>query len=377
MKYNRLGNSDLTVSEVCLGTMTWGMQNSEEEAHEQLDCAIKRGVNFIDTAEMYPIPTTHPAHRAGRTEQFIGTYLHKHRHTDLRSKLVIATKVMGYCKKSRFVGFRYDPPRLDRPYADSRQDAQSLVDACAGSLRRLQTEYIDLFQLHWPDRYVPSFGSREYCAERGRDGDIPIRDILVTIKELLRQGKIRAYGLSNETTFGVCQFVRYADELGMARPASIQNSFSLLDRQFEGELAEACSPRNYDIALMPWSILAGGMLTGKYHGKMTQERKVVDDSLDECRFVKFPKYQDRLTSTAAFNATAEYMRIADEASLPVCVLAQSFCKSRWFIPSCIVGATCLEQLEQNMDAFDVDLPQHVLQKIDLVHGKNRDCIWSV
>lgn len=352
------------------------MQNTESEAHAQLDYAIKRGINFIDTAEMYPIPTSRQHHKFGETERYIGNYLAKHAESNLRSRLVIATKVMGYSKKSRLAAQRNSPPQCHPPYKDSRQDIQSILQACEGSLRRLRTDYIDLYQLHWPDRYVPMFGSREYKLDSDRQS-IPIREILGALNTLLQQGKIRAYGLCNETTFGVCEFVRIADELGMARPATIQNTFCLLDRRFESELAEACSPMNFNIGLMAWGTLAGGLLTGKYHGKMRAEsRKTADEELQQARFVRFPEFHRRMTTETTFEMTALYMRIAHRHGITACQLAHLFCKSRWFMASCIVGATCLEQLREDVDDFDGDVGEDVLNEIDAVHNKCKDCICS-
>lgn len=369
MKYNNLGSSDLRVSEVCLGTMTWGMQNSEADAHAQLDHAIAAGVNFIDTAEMYPVPTSYPEHVPGRSEQYLGTYLAAH--PGLRERLVIATKILGYAPSSRIAANR-DPARpADAPLPDGRLDRASVLAACDASLRRLQTPYIDLYQLHWPDRYVPIFGARAYDPARERDA-VPVRETLGALQELLRAGKIRAYGLSNESTFGVCEFVRVADELGMPRPASIQNAFCLLNRQFEGDLAEACAPRNFNLGLLPWSVLAGGVLTGKYNGKLDGNFDPVDDSLTGARFVKYKKFQGRFVSDVTLRATERYREIAQGAGLSVATLAQAFCKSRWYIPSTIIGATTLEQLRENLAAFDVELDEAVLRQIDAVHNAQKD-----
>ena len=370
MKQNRLGNSDLMVSEVCLGTMTWGIQNTEEEAHQQLDYAISRGVNFLDTAEVYPVPSSAPGWKPGRSEEHIGRYIAKH--PDIRSKLIIATKISGFSPSSQTVANRHPDRTYDAANLPAaRLDAQSIQEACDASLRRLRTDYIDLYQLHWPDRYVPLFGGRSYKPENERDS-IPIKDTLMGLKKLLDDGKIRAYGLSNETTFGVCEFVRLADEIGMPRPASIQNSFCLLNRAFEWELAEACSPLNYNIGLLPWSILAGGALTGKYNDKLDAEKNPIDNSLDGSRFVMFKGFMGRFCSDTALDITARYQKIAKENGMSVATLAQAFCKSRWYIPSSIIGATSLEQLKENIDAFDVELSEDVLAAIDEVHNSNKD-----
>ena len=247
--------------------MTWGVQNTEAEAHEQLDYAIKdRGVNFIDTAEMYPVPSSAPGWRPGRTEEYIGTWLAKN--PEWRSRVVLATKVSGFNPRSETGGNRFDPPK---EHADCRLDAESVKMACDASLRRLQTEYIDLYQLHWPDRYAPNFGSSVYDPSKERDA-VPIKETVAALGELIAAGKIKHYGLSNETTYGVCEFVRAADELGVPRPVSIQNSFCLLHRSFETELAEACAPSHYDIALLPWTPPRGRCSHGQVSPRVARRR---------------------------------------------------------------------------------------------------------
>lgn len=373
MKYNRLGSSDLIVSEVCLGSMTWGVQNTQDDAHAQIDYAISCGVNFIDTAELYPVPSSAPGQKPGRSEEFIGTYLQKH--PDIRSKLIIATKVHGFSPSAKTAAYRYVPPKQEAP--DARLDTQSIFDACEASLRRLQTDYIDLYQLHWPDRYVPLFGAREYNPQMERDA-VSFRETALALKQLLDSGKIRAWGLSNETTFGVCQFIQVADEIGMPRPATIQNAFCLLNRSFESELAEACAPRNFNIGLLPWSILGGGVLSGKYNGKdFSGDIKNVDESIRNSRYVLFPAFQSRFMKPQSLEATAKYMEIAKKHNMSVATLAQAFCKSRWFIPSSIIGATKLEHLKENIAAFEIDLSDDILAKIDAVHNENKDCIVSL
>ena len=344
------------------------MQNTEEEAHQQLDYALSRGINFLDVAEMYPVPSSGPGWKPGHSEEIIGRYISNH--PDVRSKIVIATKVSGFNMRSSTAANRY-PGKTFETLPDGRHDRQSILDACDASLKRLRTDYIDLYQLHWPDRYVPLFGTRSYLPQRERE-TIPIKETLLALKELLDCGKIRAYGLSNESTFGVCEFCRIADEIGMARPATIQNSFSLMDRRFEGELAEACAPSNYNIGLLPWSILAGGVLSGKYTNKLTAEGDPVDDTLAKARFVKFKFFQGRFCTPTTLGITAEYEKVAKASGMSVATLAQAFCKSRWYIPSSIIGATTLEQLKENIDAFEIELSPDVIKKINGIHDSNKD-----
>lgn len=371
MKFNTLGTSGLSVSDVCLGTMTWGLQNTEAEAHEQLDYALAKGVNFLDTAELYPVPSSAPKWVPGKSEEYIGTYLATR--PGLREKIVIATKCMGFAPKSIVVENRKEGAELDKKDGmPSRLDKKSIREACEASLRRMQTDYIDLYQLHWPDRYVPLFGTRSYNPDQERPGSVPIRETLEGLKELLDEGKIKAYGLSNETTFGVCEFVRLADELGMPRPATIQNAFCLLNRSFEAELAEACSPSNFNIGLLPWSVLAGGVLTGKYNGKLDDNFEPVDNSLERARFVLFKSFQGHFVSKQTLGVTEQYMQIAKSKGMSVATLAQAFCKTRWYIPSTIIGATTIAQLKENIEAFDVELDKESLDAIDQVHRACKD-----
>lgn len=370
MKFTTLGTSSLRVSDVCLGTMTWGLQNTQTEAHQQLDYALARGINFLDTAEVYPVPSSVPAWGPGRSEEYIGTYLALH--PGLRDKLVIATKCIGYSPASSVPANRHPVKNWrEEPQVPGRHDRKSLRDACDGSLRRLQTDYIDLYQLHWPDRYVPLFGKRAYKPTLEREA-VPIRETLEGLKELLDEGKIKAYGLSNETTFGVCEFVRIADELRMPRPATIQNAFCLMNRSFEGDLAEACAPTNFNIGLLPWSILAGGTLSGKYNGKLDDQFDPIDKSLDKARFVMFKSFQGRYVSNVALAETAKYVELAKSKGMSVATLAQAFCKTRWYIPSSIIGATTMEQLKENIDAFEVELDKETLDEIDNIHNARKD-----
>jgi len=356
-----LGNSSLLVTPVCLGTMTWGLQNTAAEAAAQLDYAVKqRGINFIDTAELYPVPSSDPRWAAGITEEYIGAWLEQNQ--DLRKDLVIATKVAGFIPESDVPRMRAaDPAATETEKKPCRHDRESIIAACNASLRRLKTDYIDLYQLHWPDRYAPIFGSTAYDPKSEREGSIPFDDILRTLKELLDSGKIKAYGLSNETTFGVCQFVRGADALGMPRPVSIQNSFSLMHRSFETELAEACAPKNFNIGLLPWSVLAGGTLSGKYLGGKKPEG---------ARHVLYPNFMPRFHADNVMEIVGKYAEIAKEAGMSLTTLAIAFCRSRWYVDgngSCIIGATTMDQLTECIDAYKVELSEEVLAKIDAVH----------
>lgn len=364
-----LGGSDLVVSEACLGTMTFGVQNSKDEAHEQIDFARSCGVNFIDTAELYPVPLTAPEWRAGATEEIVGDYLKKI--GPEREELVIASKIAGFFPQSPVAGARTVPP-TEEPFEDCRLDRKSIQMATDASLRRLKTDRIDLMQLHWPDRYVPVFGQTLYRHEMKRES-VEIEETAAALRDMIEAGRIRYIGLSNETPFGVCEWVKATEKLGIRdKLVSIQNSYSLLDRKFDGDLAEVCD--HYNIGLLPWSILAGGLLSGKYReGKKSHENS---------RFVKYPEYMSRWSPATAraetIEAANEYAKIAEEAGMTPSELAVAFARTRPFISeygSVIVGATTMDQLKENLAPFDgkpVELSDDIVERINEVHMKCRD-----
>ncbi|CAI5519897.1 unnamed protein product [Closterium sp. Naga37s-1] len=377
--------------------MTFGQQNTEKEGHALLDYAVSRGVNFVDVAEVYPVPMRRCVHQrahvcflphhpplprfssylpaappsrslsppsrswstsetAGRTEEILGTWL---KNKD-RSSIIVATKVAGYNPASYTPGNREQP--RSNELADCRLDRESIRKACAASLRRLQTDYIDLYQIHWPDRYVPKFGVTQYKPEKEYPS-IPIEETVAAMGELIKEGKIRHYGLSNETTFGVCEYVHAARRLGVPPPVSIQNSFSLVHRSFETELAEACAPSHYNIGLLPWSPMGGGALSGKYNGGKKPPG---------ARFTLFQGYQERFTTGAMAEASQVYTDFAESVGIPPAQLALAWCKSRWYVTSTIFGATTMEQLKENLDAFEMDLSPEVLEGIDKIHLQKKD-----
>ena len=366
-----LGSSALRVSEACLGTMTWGVQNSEADAHAQLDYAIKeRGVTMVDTAELYPVPLTSPDWRAGRTEEYIGTWIEAN--PTMRSKIVLASKMCGYMPNSAVAAARSVPPASPPP--DGRLDRASVRAACEASLRRLRTDYIDLYQLHWPDRYVPLFGGTAYEYERERDS-VPIEETAAALQELLNEGKIRAYGLSNDSSFGVCEWIRVANELGMPKPATIQNAYSLLTRGYEAELAETCSPRHHNLGLLPWSVLCGGLLSGKYRPNAPSPAG------PESRFVAFEDYMKRWHPKHAreetLSAANDYAVLAERAGVTPAQLAVMWCRTRPFIAhgSVIVGGTTLAQLKESLDAFEMPmdmLTPELTEEINAIHMRCRD-----
>ncbi|GAQ78229.1 aldo keto reductase [Klebsormidium nitens] len=355
MKYNNLGWSDVRVSEACFGVMTFGNQTGEEQAHELLDYAQSRGVNFFDTAEMYSAPMSEET--AGKSEEILGTWLKR----QPRDKAIVATKIAGYTPSTWVPGNRKVP--RDPTRQPARLDRDSIFAAIKGSLRRLQTDYVDLYQLHWPDRYAPIFGQTVYDPKQERPDAVPFEETVEALGVLIKEGKIRHWGLSNETTFGVCQMVAAADKLGVPRPVSIQNSFSLVHRSFETELAEACAPSHFNIGLLPWSPLAGGALTGKYldGGKPAG-----------ARFTDFSDYMRRFQADPTMHAARQYAELAKSIGVSPTVLALAWCKSRWFVASTIFGATSMQQLQEDLDAFEVELSDEALQKIDAIHLQSKD-----
>ncbi len=338
MNYKQIGNSDLRVSELALGTMTFGEQNTEAEAHAELDLAISHGVNFIDTAEMYPIPPR--AETVHRTENYVGSWLAH----QSRDKLIVATKIVGPGR-----GFHWirNGPRIHRPQIHA---------ALNDSLRRLQTDYIDLYQIHWPDRYVPMFGATSYDVTNERDS-IPIAEQLQALAELVSAGKIRYIGLSNETPWGIVEFTRTATELGLPKIVSVQNAYSLLNRTFENGLAEVC--RHLNVGLLAYSPLAFGCLTGKY----------ITDPQTRGRITNFPNFGQRYSKPNVVAATKEYVRIATEARLTPTTLALAYVRTRWFTNSVILGATSVQQLAENLNSCNVTLSSETIGQIEAVHQR--------
>jgi len=282
----------------------------------------------------------------------------------------LATKVAGYGESSyvplgRLASNNYQAANSDDNRVPARLDPESILMAADASLQRLQTSYIDLYQLHWPDRYVPCFGSTVYNYDRYRSNAIPFEDTVKGIKKLLDQGKIKHWGMSNETTYGVCQLCMAADKLGVPRPVSIQNSFSLVHRQFETELSEACAPWNYNIGLLAWSPLAGGVLSGKY---MNGARP------PKARMTIFDNYQERFMAPRCTQSVEKYSKLAEKEDVSMAKMALAWIAERPYMQhgSTIIGATNLDQLKECIDAFDVTLSEETVQGIDNVHLDCRD-----
>lgn len=342
MRFSLLGNSGLSVSRVCLGSMTWGIQNTQSEADAQIELAIEQGINFIDTAEMYPVPPNQATY--GDTERCIGNWLA--RHPEQRDNLIIASKVAG-------AGFKYI--RNASPISQ-----KSISLALNDSLQRLQTDYIDVYQLHWPNRFTHHFGKHwpnsvkatQTESEREKDG---MRDILVGINAALQSGKIRHWGLSDDTPWGIHTFLNLCDEMNIPRPVSIQNEFNLLHIKDWPYLIETCVFE--DIAYLPWSPLATGLLTGKYLNGARPEGSRFTISQRNGLF------RDTEQSEQAIRA---YCDIASRFDMRPGQLALAWCDQVDGVTSTIIGATSIKQLKENIDAFDKALSTECLQEVNTV-----------
>jgi aryl-alcohol dehydrogenase-like predicted oxidoreductase len=340
MNQRPLGNTGLPVSELCLGTMTFGEQNTEADAFAQLDRAVAAGINFIDTAEMYPVPPR--VETQGATERFIGNWLAQR---GGRDRLIIASKVAGPGDWIDYL--RMPGRRLDRANIEAALDA---------SLERLQTDYIDLYQLHWPDRETNYFGKLGY-SHPPQDESVPLLETLQVLGDLVQAGKIRHVGLSNETPWGTMRMLALAETHGLPRMVSIQNPYSLLNRSFEVGLAEVAIREQ--CGLLAYSPLGFGMLSGKY---------LNGEGPAGARLTLFSRF-DRYSNEQAQWATAEYCAIARRHGLDPAQMALAFVTSRPFVTSNIIGATTLEQLESNLASVELSLSQEVLDEIEAVHQR--------
>ncbi len=333
MQYRILPGTGLNVSRVCLGTMTWGEQNSEKEAHEQLDYAVGQGINFIDTAEMYPVPPN--ATTQGRTETFLGSWLKKQK----RDKLYVATKVAGPGRRDWIRGGRTDLTQ------------EVIAEAVETSLQRLQTDYIDLYQIHWPQRNVPNFGATEFDPSKEKAGPA-VEEQVKGMAAMIKAGKIRHYGLSNESAWGVCKFREEAKRLGLPGPVTIQNSYSLISRNVDNDLAETLFREQ--MTLLAYSPLAAGILSGKYMGGAKPAGT---------RFVLFDSLGIRFRKPMVSEAVDAYATLARRRGMTLVQLALGYVNSRWFLGSSIIGATSMAQLKEDIEAAQVTLDAETLQEI--------------
>ncbi|ONK79615.1 uncharacterized protein A4U43_C01F8170 [Asparagus officinalis] len=353
LQYRKLGDSELSISEITLGTMTFGEQNTEKEAHEILNHAFDSGINILDTAEAYPIPMKKETQ--GRTDLYIGSWMKG----KSRDKVILATKVCGYSERSSYL--RANAKVL-------RVDAANIKESVEKSLKRLSTDYIDLLQIHWPDRYVALFGEFSYDPAKWRES-VPFVEQLRAFQELVNEGKVRYIGVSNETSYGVMEFVHAAKLEGLPKIISIQNNYSLLVRcKFEVDLVEVCHPNNCNIGLLAYSPLGGGTLSGKYLDINSEAAKTG-------RLNLFPGYMERYNRSASKEATQLYVELAKKHGLTPVQLALGFVRDRPFVTSSIIGATSLDQLKEDIDAFTLTprpLPTEVADGIEDIFKRYKD-----
>ncbi len=351
MKTIQLGRSELHVSPICLGTMTFGEQVDEPSTHRLLSHAVARGVTFWDTAEMYAVPPRAETFQV--TETFLGNWIAKN--PGVRKQLILATKVAGPSRGMPWVrGGAMDV------------SAQDIIEACEGSLRRLQTDVIDLFQLHWPTRNVPLFGQMYFDPSKDREVT-SIHTQLEALGQLVKAGKVRAIGLSNETPYGVCEFVRLADAHGLPRVATVQNAYHLLNRTHENGMDEAM--HRLQVSLLAYSPLAYGLLSGKYDVSGITGPQAPKDG----RIALFDSVRkQRWGRPEALNAARRYNALARENGMRPAQMALAFCNSKWQVASTIIGVTTQAQLDEDIDAFNTVLTPELLKAIDAIRYETRD-----
>ena len=339
MKYTTLPNTDIEVSKICLGTMTWGNQNTQDEGLAQMDFALDSGINFFDVAELYPVPAN--AETYADTERIIGHWFAK---TGYRNKIVLATKIAGpgdYTAHIRTTGF----------------SKAALNDAVDNSLKRLQTDYIDLYQLHWPERQTNIFGIRDYKHYPNDAWEDNFNEILHNLDDIIKSGKVRHIGISNEKAWGTMRYLEEAKHHDLPRMITIQNSYSLLNRTFEGDLAETAIREN--IGLLAYSPMAFGVLSGKY---------IKGTAADNARLKLFPRFA-RYSGKQSTEATKRYLRIAEDNGLTLAQMSLAFVNQRPFVTSNIIGATNLDQLKENIESINITLSNDILSEIDKVHAE--------
>ena len=338
MNYKKLGNTDINVSTICLGTMTWGEQNTQSEAFEQMNHSLENGVNFWDTAELYAVPPK--AETYGHTETIIGNWFEE---TKKRKDIILASKVGG-------------PSRKYMRNGENSFTGKNLEDALHGSLKRLKTDYIDLYQLHWPERNVNNFGKLGY--EHKENDWNKFEDILENLKKFIEQGKIRYVGLSNETPWGVMNYLQLAKDKSLPRMMAIQNPYSLLNRSYEVGLAEVSIREN--IGCLAYSPLASGYLSGKYRNKQFPKGSRMERDFDFWTRYRKPNME---------NAVEDYYKISQKYDLDMSQMSIKFCEVQDFMTSVIIGATTMEQLKTNVESVKVNLDSEVIKEINNVQKK--------
>ncbi|WP_445957476.1 aldo/keto reductase [Yeosuana sp.] len=338
MKYTDIPNTKIKVSKICLGSMTWGNQNTEAEGHAQLDYAMEQGVNFIDTAELYPVPAT--AELSGRTSKIIGNWLQKRNNRD---QVIIASKIAGpgdYTAHIRTNGF----------------SKEGINDAISKELKRLQTDYIDLYQLHWPERQSNTFGVRDYKHNPNDPWKDNFNEVLHSLDEQIKAGKIRHIGMSNEKAWGAMRYIEESKTHNLPRMSTIQNAYSLINRVFEGDMAEVAMREN--IGLLAYSPMAFGVLSGKY---------INGTAGDDSRLKLYPRFA-RYSSEQSTEATKRYLKIAEDTKMTLAQMSLAFVTQQPFVTSTIIGASKIEQLKENIDSINLTLSDEVLAQINAVHA---------
>lgn len=339
MQYNQLPNSTISVSKICLGTMTWGQQNTEAEGHEQLNYAFdERGINFLDTAEMYSVPAK--PETQGSTERIIGTWLKQRKN---RNEIIVASKVAG--------------PSAGLPHIGTGRkfNRENITRALDESLQRLQTDYIDLYQLHWPERPTNYFGALGYT-HQSEEAITDFEETLTVLQEFIQQGKIRYIGISNETAWGTMQYLRIAEKYNLPKISTIQNPYNLVNRTYEIGLSEIGIREN--VGLLAYSPLGGGLLSEKY---------LNGNKPAGARFTLWPNYFGRYSHPNTMKAVEKYAALAKENNLSLAQLSLAFINSRDFLTANIIGATTMQQLKENIDSIDVVLSEEVLKEIQKIH----------
>ena len=340
MKFRKLGNTNLDVSLICLGTMTWGTQNSEKDAFEQMDYSIDQGINFFDTAEIYSVPPNSASY--GKTEKMIGNWFEKRKNRD---KIILASKVAG--------------PGCDWIRGGKNNFSEEKIkEAIEGSLKRLKTDYIDLYQLHWPERSTNCFGRREFSVNKNEGEWNNFENILQALDKFIKKGKIRYIGMSNETPYGLSKYLELSKNKNLPRMMSVQNPYSLVNRTYEVGMSEISIREK--CGLLVYYPLAAGALSGKYRNGLMPKNS---------RMSLF-KGWERMINPIAMKAYEEYFSLAKENKITMVQLAQAFVNSRPFVTSNIIGATTMEQLKENVESINIDLNQETIDKINLIHNNN-------
>ena len=340
MKFRKLGTTDIDVSLICLGTMTWGTQNTEKDAFEQMDYAVSQGINFFDTAEIYSVPPTSDSY--GKTEVMIGNWFEKRKNRD---KIILASKVAGPgCDWIRGGGNNFDEKKIG--------------EAIDGSLKRLKTDYIDLYQLHWPERSTNFFGRRDYLFNNKEGNWNSFESILEALKKYIKSGKIRHIGMSNETPYGLSRYLEISKNKGAPRMMSVQNPYNLVNRTYEIGMSEISIREK--CGLLVYYPLAAGGLSGKYrNGKMPKDSRMA-----------LFKGWERHLNPLAMKAYDKYFKLAKDFNLTMVQLAQSFVNSRPFVTSNIIGATTMDQLKENVESINIEFTDEMMERVNEIHNNN-------